>query len=107
MHLVGPDNTPLVVVNLNDQYPAMELQGIVPEVLKKIVTAYEMVSSFLWLSYTVCLKDFLNIYVIYCVMPGSKVVLTCDFLFHASLLVLESYSPECTAIGSVFLQSKT
>ncbi|XP_059331849.1 inactive phospholipase C-like protein 2 isoform X1 [Ammospiza nelsoni] len=42
MHLVGPDNTPLVVVNLNDQYPAMELQGIVPEVLKKIVTAYEM-----------------------------------------------------------------
>lgn len=46
MHLVGPDNTPLVVVNLNDQYPTMELQGIVPEVLKKIVTAYEMVSSF-------------------------------------------------------------
>ncbi|KAM7071340.1 LOW QUALITY PROTEIN: inactive phospholipase C-like protein 2 [Acridotheres tristis] len=44
MHLVGPDNTPLVVVNLSDQYPTMELQGIVPEVLKKIVTAYEMMS---------------------------------------------------------------
>ncbi|KFO76086.1 Inactive phospholipase C-like 2, partial [Cuculus canorus] len=40
--LVGPDNTPLVVLNLNDQYPSMELQGIVPEVLKKIVTAYDM-----------------------------------------------------------------
>ncbi|XP_061207033.1 inactive phospholipase C-like protein 2 isoform X1 [Neopsephotus bourkii] len=42
MRLVGPDNTPLVVLNLNDQYPTMELQGIVPEVLKKIVTAYDM-----------------------------------------------------------------
>ncbi|KAM9387978.1 inactive phospholipase C-like protein 2 [Phaethornis superciliosus] len=40
--LVGPENTPLVVLNLNDQYPTMELQGIVPEVLKKIVTAYDM-----------------------------------------------------------------
>lgn len=49
--LVGPDNTPLVVLNLNDQYPTMELQGIVPEVLKKIVTAYDMVSSPLWLFY--------------------------------------------------------
>ncbi|XP_044305306.1 inactive phospholipase C-like protein 2 [Varanus komodoensis] len=39
--LVRSDNTPLVVVNLSDQYPSMELQGIVPEVLKKIVTAYE------------------------------------------------------------------
>lgn len=72
MHLVGPDNTPLVVVNLSDQYPTMELQGIVPEVLKKIVTAYEMVSSFLCLSYIVYLKEFLNIYVIYCTMPALK-----------------------------------
>ncbi|KAM6450135.1 inactive phospholipase C-like protein 2 isoform 1-T3 [Liasis olivaceus] len=39
--LVKPDNTPLVVVNLSDQYPTMELQGIVPEVLKKIIIAYE------------------------------------------------------------------
>lgn len=47
--LVRSDNTPLVVVNLSDQYPIMELQGIVPEVLKKIVTAYETVSSLLCL----------------------------------------------------------
>ncbi|XP_060104728.1 inactive phospholipase C-like protein 2 [Heteronotia binoei] len=39
--LVRSDNTPLVVMNLSDQYPTMELQAIVPEVLKKIVTAYE------------------------------------------------------------------
>lgn len=43
---LGPDNTPLVVLNLSDQYPTMELQGIVPEVLKKIVTTYDTVSSF-------------------------------------------------------------
>lgn len=43
--LVRSDNTPLVVMNLSDQYPSMELQGIVPEVLKKIITAYDMVSS--------------------------------------------------------------
>lgn len=77
MHLVGPDNAPLVVVNLNDQYPTMELQGIVPEVLKKIVTAYEMVSSFLWLSYIVCLKDFLNVYLIYCTVLVLKPVTSC------------------------------
>lgn len=41
---LGPDNTPLVVLNLSEQYPTMELQGIVPEVLKKIVTTYDMVS---------------------------------------------------------------
>lgn len=48
--MVRSDNTPLVVVNLSDQYPIMELQGIIPEVLKKIVTAYETVSSPLCLS---------------------------------------------------------
>lgn len=42
---LGPDNTPLVVLNLSEQYPTMELQGIVPEVLKKIVTTYDTVSS--------------------------------------------------------------
>lgn len=42
---LGPDNTPLVVLNLSEQYPTMELQGIVPEVLKKIVTTYDMVSG--------------------------------------------------------------
>uniref|UniRef100_A0A8C8RQZ9 Phosphoinositide phospholipase C n=1 Tax=Pelusios castaneus TaxID=367368 RepID=A0A8C8RQZ9_9SAUR len=40
--LVGPDNTPLIVLNLSDQYPTMEFQGTVPEVLKRIVTAYDM-----------------------------------------------------------------
>ncbi|XP_038625153.1 inactive phospholipase C-like protein 2 [Tachyglossus aculeatus] len=40
-HLVGPDNTSLVVLNLSDQFPTMELQGTVPEVLKKIVTAFD------------------------------------------------------------------
>lgn len=49
--LVKSDNTSLVVMDLNDQYPSMELQGIVPEVLKKIVTAYEMVSDGLCLSH--------------------------------------------------------
>lgn len=42
---LGPDNSPLVVLNLSEQYPTMELQGIVPEVLKKIVTTYDMVSD--------------------------------------------------------------
>lgn len=41
---LGPDNTPLVVLNLSEPYPTMELQAIVPEVLKKIVTTYDMVS---------------------------------------------------------------
>lgn len=59
--LVGPDSAPLVVLNLNDQYPTMELQGIVPEVLKKIVTAYDMVSSLLWLFYMLSEHFFLRI----------------------------------------------
>ncbi|XP_037746389.1 inactive phospholipase C-like protein 2 isoform X1 [Chelonia mydas] len=40
--LVGPESTPLVLLNLSDQYPTMEIQGTVPEVLKKIVTAYDI-----------------------------------------------------------------
>uniref|UniRef100_A0A8C3XVD1 Phosphoinositide phospholipase C n=1 Tax=Chelydra serpentina TaxID=8475 RepID=A0A8C3XVD1_CHESE len=40
--LVGPDSTPLVLLNLSDQYPTMEIQGSVPEVLKKIITAYDL-----------------------------------------------------------------
>ncbi|KAG8573019.1 hypothetical protein GDO81_012250 [Engystomops pustulosus] len=42
--LAGPDNTPVVVMNLTDQYPTMELQGTVPEVMKRILTAYDSVS---------------------------------------------------------------
>lgn len=49
--LVGPESTPLVLLNLSDQYPTMEIQGTVPEVLKKIVTAYDIVSSPSWFMY--------------------------------------------------------
>ncbi|XP_041423454.1 inactive phospholipase C-like protein 2 isoform X2 [Xenopus laevis] len=41
--LAGPDNTPVVVMNLNEQYPTMELQGTVPEVMKRILTAYDLI----------------------------------------------------------------
>lgn len=43
--LTGPDNSPLMVFNLNDQYPNLEPQGLLPEVLKKVTSTYEMVSS--------------------------------------------------------------
>ncbi|XP_017288820.1 inactive phospholipase C-like protein 2 [Kryptolebias marmoratus] len=41
--LTGPDNNPLLVFNLNDQYPNLEPQGLLPEVLKKVISTYEMV----------------------------------------------------------------
>ncbi|XDV39552.1 hypothetical protein PO909_008779 [Leuciscus waleckii] len=44
--LSGPDASPVLLFNLRDQYPIMEAQGLLPEVLKKVVTAYEMVSTF-------------------------------------------------------------
>ncbi|XP_051577057.1 inactive phospholipase C-like protein 2 [Myxocyprinus asiaticus] len=40
--LIGPDNSPVLLFNLKDQYPTMEAQGLLPEVLKKVVTTYEM-----------------------------------------------------------------
>ncbi|XP_016341303.1 inactive phospholipase C-like protein 2 isoform X1 [Sinocyclocheilus anshuiensis] len=40
--LIGPDSSPLLLFNLRDQYLTMEAQGLLPEVLKKVVTAYEM-----------------------------------------------------------------
>ncbi|XP_036395418.1 inactive phospholipase C-like protein 2 [Megalops cyprinoides] len=40
--LTGPDNTPLVMFNLKDQYPTMQPQGVLPEVLKKVVTTYDV-----------------------------------------------------------------
>ncbi|XP_048008133.1 inactive phospholipase C-like protein 2 isoform X1 [Megalobrama amblycephala] len=40
--LIGPDSSPVLLFNLRDQYPIMEAQGLLPEVLKKVVTAYEM-----------------------------------------------------------------
>lgn len=39
--LLNSDNIPIVVLNLKDDYPSMEPQGVIPEVLKK-VTAYEV-----------------------------------------------------------------
>ncbi len=43
--LTGPDSSPLVVFNLSDQNTNLEPQGLLPEVLKKVVTTYDMVSS--------------------------------------------------------------
>lgn len=41
--LTGPENTPVLLFNLKDQYPSMEPQGVLPEVLKKVVFAYDTV----------------------------------------------------------------
>ncbi|XP_028674029.2 inactive phospholipase C-like protein 2 [Erpetoichthys calabaricus] len=41
--LMSSDGTPLVVFNLKDQYPIMEPQCAIPEVLKKVVAAYDTV----------------------------------------------------------------
>lgn len=43
--LTGSDSSPLLLFNLIDQYPTLEPQGLLPEVLKKVVTTYDMVSS--------------------------------------------------------------
>ncbi|XP_029593178.1 inactive phospholipase C-like protein 2 [Salmo trutta] len=40
--LTGADNNPLLVFNLKDQYPTMEPQGLLPDVLKKVVTTYDV-----------------------------------------------------------------
>lgn len=43
--LIGPDNSsPLLVFNLLDQYPYLEPQGPLPELLKKVLTTYDLVS---------------------------------------------------------------
>uniref|UniRef100_A0A4W4E1Y4 Phosphoinositide phospholipase C n=1 Tax=Electrophorus electricus TaxID=8005 RepID=A0A4W4E1Y4_ELEEL len=39
--LMGPDSSPVVLFNLKEQYPTMEAQGILPDVLKKVVSTYE------------------------------------------------------------------
>ncbi|KAF3839582.1 hypothetical protein F7725_018299 [Dissostichus mawsoni] len=41
--LTGTDNSPLLLFNLAEQYPNLEPQGLLPEVLKKVVTTYDMV----------------------------------------------------------------
>lgn len=43
--LTGPDNAPVLLFNLKDQYSSMEPQGVLPEVLKKVVMAYDTVRS--------------------------------------------------------------
>ncbi|XP_018596166.1 inactive phospholipase C-like protein 2 [Scleropages formosus] len=40
-YLTGADNTPLLVFNLKDQYPTIEPHSLLPEVLKKVVAAYD------------------------------------------------------------------
>lgn len=42
--LMGPDNNPLLLFNLIDQYPYLEPQGLLPDLLKKVVTTYDLVS---------------------------------------------------------------
>ncbi|KAK7885999.1 hypothetical protein WMY93_025620 [Mugilogobius chulae] len=39
--LSGPDGAPLLLFNLSDQYPGLEPQGLLPEVLRKVVSSYE------------------------------------------------------------------
>lgn len=43
--LSTPDTGPLLLFNLADHYPVMEPQGLLPEVLKKVFTTYDLVSS--------------------------------------------------------------
>lgn len=40
--LLSNDHVPIVVLNLKADYPAMEPQGVIPEVLRKVVTAYDV-----------------------------------------------------------------
>uniref|UniRef100_H3D277 Phosphoinositide phospholipase C n=1 Tax=Tetraodon nigroviridis TaxID=99883 RepID=H3D277_TETNG len=41
--LIAPDNSPLLLFNLLDQYPYLEPQGLLPDLLKKVVTTYDLV----------------------------------------------------------------
>ncbi|XP_039977662.1 inactive phospholipase C-like protein 2 isoform X2 [Xiphias gladius] len=38
----GPDGTPLVLFDLRDHYPTLEPQGPLPDVLRRVVSTYEM-----------------------------------------------------------------
>lgn len=42
--LLHSDSAPSVTLNLAEQYPAMEAQGPIPDLLRKVLTAYETVS---------------------------------------------------------------
>lgn len=39
----GPEGTPLLLFDLRDNYPALEPQGPLPDVLRRVVSTYEMV----------------------------------------------------------------
>uniref|UniRef100_A0A8C4ZD10 Phosphoinositide phospholipase C n=1 Tax=Gadus morhua TaxID=8049 RepID=A0A8C4ZD10_GADMO len=40
--VAGPDGSPLLLFDLRDDYPALEPQGPLPDVLRKVVSAFEM-----------------------------------------------------------------
>lgn len=39
----GPDGVPLILFDLRDQYPTLEPQGPLPDVLRRVVSTYDMV----------------------------------------------------------------
>lgn len=41
----GPDGVPLLLFDLRDHYPTLEPQGPLPDVLRRVVSTYEMVSK--------------------------------------------------------------
>lgn len=43
--LLHSDSAPSVTLNLAEQYPPMEAQGPIPDLLRKVLTAYETVSA--------------------------------------------------------------
>lgn len=45
--LLHSDSAPSVTLNLAEQYPPMEAQGPIPDLLRKVLTAYETVSAVL------------------------------------------------------------
>lgn len=45
--LLHSDSAPSVTLNLAEQYPPMEAQGPIPDLLRKVLTAYETVSAIL------------------------------------------------------------
>lgn len=41
----GPEGTPLLLFDLKDSYPTLEPQGPLPDVLRRVVSTYEMVKK--------------------------------------------------------------
>lgn len=39
--LSGPDGSPLLLFNLSEQYPVLEAVGLLPDVLRKVVSSYD------------------------------------------------------------------